>query len=63
MLTILHVHFHCRPIRRLARPQIQILAFPSLKEEDVVAIIKFSELVQLVKFRFRIEFDILSTMR
>jgi hypothetical protein len=62
LLTILHMHFHCRPIRCLAHPQIQILAFPGLKEENIVAIIKFSELIQLVQFRFRVEFHILSTM-
>ena len=63
LLTILYMHFYCRSIRSLAHPQIQVLAFPCLKEENILAIIKFSELVQLVQLRFRIEFDILPTMR
>ena len=48
-LTVLHVHLDSRSVGRLAHPQVQILSFPGLKEEYIVAVIELGQFVQLVK--------------
>ena len=40
LLTILEVHFDGRSVRRLAHPNVEILAFPRLEEEYIVAIVQ-----------------------
>jgi hypothetical protein len=39
--TVLHVHFHGRPIGRFAHPEIEIFALAGFEEEDVVAVVEF----------------------
>ena len=39
--TILHVHFHCWPVRRFAHPYVEIFSFPSFEEEHIIAIVEF----------------------
>jgi len=48
-LTILQMHLYRRSIRRFTHPQVQILSFSSLKEEDIVAIVQLCQFVQLVQ--------------
>lgn len=49
VLTILKVHLDCWPIGGLAHPYVEVLALPCFEEEHVVAIVKFCELIELVK--------------
>jgi hypothetical protein len=48
-LTILDMHFDSRPIWWLAYPCVQILALARLEEEDIVAVVEFGELIELVE--------------
>lgn len=40
----------------LAHPYVEILGFTGVEEETIVAVLEFSQFVELVQFRFRIEF-------
>jgi len=60
--TILHVEFNSWSIRRFAHPQIKIFSLPSLKEEYIIAVVEFGELVQLVEFGFGVEFGVFAGM-
>jgi hypothetical protein len=57
------MHLDRRAVRRFAHPCIQILAFSGLEEEDVVAVVEFSELVQLVELRLGVELRLFSAVR
>lgn len=61
-LTILNVHLDCRAVWHLARPHIKILSFPRLEEENIVAVVQFSQLVQLIQLRFRVKLGVLAAM-
>lgn len=56
------MHLHGRTIGWFAHPQVEVLPFSRLKEEDVVAIIEISKFVQLIELRFRIQLGVFSTM-
>lgn len=57
-VQVLDVHLDSRSVRRLAHPQVEILSLARLEEEDIVAVVQFGELVQLVEFGLGIELDI-----
>lgn len=38
--TILKMHLYGRPIRRFAHPDVEIFAFASFEEKDIIAIVK-----------------------
>jgi hypothetical protein len=40
-VQVLEVHLDGGAVWRLAHPAVQILAFPGLKEDDVVAVVEF----------------------
>ncbi len=40
-VQVLQVHFYCWAIWRLAHPAVEIFAFASFKEEDIVAVVEF----------------------
>ena len=40
-MQVLEVHLDGGSVWRLAHPAVQILAFPGLKEDDVVAVVEF----------------------
>ena len=61
--TVLEVHLDRRSIRRLAHPYVEILPFPRLEKHYIVAIVKFSELVQLVEFSLCIKLCVLAAVR
>lgn len=52
-----------RAVRDLAEPHVKILSLSRLKEEDVVAVVEFGQLVELVELRLGIELGILSAVR
>lgn len=54
------MHLDGWSVRCLAHPQIKILALARLKEENIVAVVKFGELVKLVKFGLGVELDVLA---
>ena len=57
------VHLDCRPIWRFAHPDVKVFAFSGFEEEHVVAIIKFSKLVELIELGFGVEFCIFAAVR
>jgi hypothetical protein len=62
-LTVLKVELDGRSVGNLAKPDIEILAFPCLKKQNVVAVVKLSQLVQFVKLGLGVELCILSAVR
>ena len=50
------------PVGSFAHPQIEILALACLEEEDVVAVVQFRQLVELVQFRLGVELGILAAV-
>lgn len=63
LLTVLEMHLNSRAVRDLTHPQIQILALTCLKEEDIVAVVKFGELVELGKSGLGVELGVFAAMR
>lgn len=61
--TILQVKLDRRSIGYLAHPNIEILPFSRLEEENIVAILNGGEFVELVQLRLRVELGILAAMR
>lgn len=47
VLTVLKVKLDSRAVGHLAHPNVQVLAFPRLEEQDVVAVVEFRQLVEL----------------
>ena len=48
-LTILDMHLDSRAIGNFAQPNVEVLSFPGLEEKNIVAVVEFSELVQLAQ--------------
>lgn len=44
-MKVLEVELDGGTVRRLAHPDVEILAFARLEEEDIVAVVEISELV------------------
>lgn len=63
LCTVLEMHLHSRSIRCFANPYVQILAFPGLEENHVVAIVEFSQLIELVKLRLCIKLCVFAAVR
>ena len=57
-VQVLDMHLDGWAVRRLAHPQVKILSLACLEEENIVAVVKFGELVQLVEFGLGVEFDV-----
>jgi hypothetical protein len=57
-LTVLGVELDCRAVGHLAEPHVQILPFPRLEEHDVVAVVEFGQLVELVQLGLGVELDV-----
>lgn len=62
-VDVLTVHLDGRPVGRLGQPDVEILAFASLEEEDIVAVVEVGELVQLRKLGLRVEFGVFAGVR
>jgi len=62
-LTILDMHLDGRPVRSLAHPEVQILAFAGLEKHDIVAVVQLCEFVELVEFCLCVEFRFLAAVR
>jgi hypothetical protein len=43
-MHILHMHLYARPIRRLGRPEVQILVPPHLKVQRVITVVQICQL-------------------
>lgn len=57
------MHLNSRSIWRLAHPCVQIFALARLEEKNIVAVVEFSELVQLVELGLGVELCFLATVR
>ena len=57
------MHLDGRSVGRFAHPDVEIFALARFEEQDVVAIIKFGELIELVQFAFGVKFSILTAVR
>ena len=57
------MHLDRRSVGRLAHPYVEVLAFPRLEKDYVVAIIEFRELIQLVEFGLGIKLCVLAAVR
>lgn len=55
--------FDCGTVGNFAQPHIQIFALPRFKEENVVAVVELSQLIELAQSGFGVEFGILSAVR
>ena len=62
-ITVLKVHLDRRPIGRFAHPDIKIFAFSGFEKQHIIAVVQFSQLVQLIQLGFGVEFCIFATMR
>ena len=51
---VLDVQLEARPVRRLRRPEVQILVPPRLEVERVVAVVQIRELGEEVEVIFRV---------
>lgn len=56
------MHFDSRPIRGFTHPYVEIFALSRLEKEHIVAIVKFSKLIELIKFRLGVKFCIFPAM-
>jgi hypothetical protein len=63
ILTVLEMHLDSWAIRNLAQPNVQILSFPGLEKEDIVAIVELGKLVKFVELGFGVKLHILPAMR
>lgn len=61
-LTILKVHLNGGSVRGFTHPSVQIFALSCLKEEDIVAVVKLCQFVQLIKLSFGVELRIFAAM-
>jgi len=57
------VHFYGGTVGCFAHPEVEIFAFPSFEEEDVVAVVEFCEFVELVELRFCVQLCIFAAVR
>lgn len=62
-ITVLKVHFNSRAIGRFAHPYVKVFAFSGFEKKHIIAIIKFGEFIELIKFGFGVEFRIFATVR
>ena len=60
---VLHVQLDARPIRRLGRPEVQVLVPPRLKVERVVARVEVGQFGQQVQVILRVELRICTVPR
>ena len=61
--TVLEVKFHSWSIGRFAHPYVEVFPLPRFEEQDVVAIVEFSKLVELIELCLGIELCIFTTVR
>ena len=61
--TVLEMHLHSWSIRCFANPYVQILAFPGLEEKHIIAVVEFSQLIELVKLCLCIKLCIFAAVR
>ena len=47
-LTVLEMHLDGRAVGGLAHPGVEILAFSSLEEENIVAVVQFRQFIELI---------------
>lgn len=62
-LTVLEVELDGRSVGDLAQPHVKILSFPSLEEKNIVAVVDFGQLVELVQLSLGIELGVFSAVR
>ena len=63
LLTVLHVHFDSRSVGRLGHPDIQILGLARLEKENIVAVVEFGQLVELIELSLGVELCVLAAVR
>lgn len=56
------MHLDARPVRCFAHPHVEVLPFPRLEKENVVAVVQIRDLVQVVKLRLRIQLCVFTTV-
>jgi hypothetical protein len=61
-VDVLAVQFDRRTIGRFGEPEVQVLCFAGLEEEDVVAVVEVCELVEVGEVGFGVEFGIFAAM-
>lgn len=61
-LTVLNVELDGRAIGNLAHVEVQVLPFPRLEEENIVAVVELGQLVELVQLRLGIELGVFATV-
>lgn len=61
-MEILEVHLDSWAVGGFAHPYVEVLAFAGFEEENIIAVVEFGQFVELVQFRFRIEFRFLATV-
>jgi hypothetical protein len=62
-LTVLRIKLDRRPVRDLAEPHVQVLSFPRLEEEHVVAVVELGQLVELVQLGLGVELGVFAAVR
>ena len=63
MRTVLKVKFHSRSIGRFAHPYVEVFPLSCFEEQDIVAIVEFGELIELIELCLGIELCIFTTVR
>ena len=61
--TILEVEFHSWAVGRFAHPYVKVFSLSGLEKQDIVAVVEFGELVELVEFCLGIKLCIFTTVR
>ena len=56
------MHLDCRPIRSFTHPYIEIFTLSRLEKQHIVAVVKFGELIELIKFGLGVELCIFAAM-
>lgn len=62
-LTVLDMELDGGAIGDLCHPHVEILGLPRLEKEDVVAVVKFGKLVELVQLRLGIKLGVFPAVR
>jgi len=57
------VHFYSGAVVCFAHPEVEIFAFASFEEEDVVAVVEFCEFVELVELRLCVQLCVFAAVR
>ena len=62
-MKVLNVKLDRRTIGRLAHPRVEVFAFASFEEEDIVAIVQFGYFIELKELAFSVKLRLFATVR